>query len=131
MRSSPRPAEKDSKRAFYTRGSDLLERIKEFTHPSLLLPWLISLKAALPSLPEVIGDEHLVRKIRLGRRMTVQDFSLQNLPAFEKGEWLKICSLERELVAVLKSEMRGADIRRASPEAVAFRPLRVFQPQRG
>jgi len=107
------------------------ERIKEFSNPSLLSPWLISLKAALPSLPEVVGDEHLVRKVRLGRKMTVQDLSLQNLPAFEKGECLKICSLGEELVAVLKSEMRGADIGRANPEAVAFRPLRVFQPQRG
>lgn len=106
------------------------ERIKEFSNPSLLSPWLISLKAALPSLPEVVGDEHLVRKVRLGRKMTVQDLSLQNLPAFEKGEYLKICSLEEELVAVLRSEMRGADIRRANPEAVAFRPLRIFQPQR-
>ncbi len=107
------------------------ERIKEFSNPSLLSPWLISLKAALPSLPEVVGDERLVRKVRLGRKMMVQDLSQQNLPAFEKGEWLKICSLEEELVAVLKSEMRGADIRRANPEAVAFRPLRIFQPQRG
>ncbi len=107
------------------------ERIKELSSPDLLFPWLISLKAALPNLPEVVGDEHLVRKVRLGRKMTVQDFFVHNLPAFEKGEWLKICSLEEELVAVLKSEMRGTDILRANPEAVAFRPLRVFQPQRG
>ncbi len=107
------------------------ERIKEFSNRGLLSPWLISLKAALPSLPEVVGDERLVRKVRLGRKMMVQDLSQQNLPAFEKGEWLKICSLEEELVAILKSEMRGADIRRANPEAVAFRPLRIFQPQRG
>jgi tRNA pseudouridine55 synthase len=107
------------------------ERIKEFSNPSLLSPWLISLKAALHSLPEVVGDEHLVRKVRLGRKMMVRDLSSQDLPAFEKGECLKICFPEEELVAVLKSEIRGADIRRANPEAVAFRPLRVFQPQRG
>jgi len=107
------------------------ERIRELTDPGLLSPWLISLKAALPSLPEVVGDEHFVRKVRLGRKMMVQDLSLQNLPTFEKGEYLKICSLEEELVAVLRSEMRGADIRRANPETVAFRPLRIFQPQRG
>ncbi|MGZ3512345.1 MAG: tRNA pseudouridine(55) synthase TruB [Thermodesulfobacteriota bacterium] len=107
------------------------ERIREFSHPSLLSPWLISLKAALPSLPEVVGDEQLLRKVRLGRKMVVQDLSLKNLPAFKKGEYLKICSLEEELVAVLRSEMGGADIRGANPEAVAFRPLRIFQPQRG
>jgi len=107
------------------------EKMKEFSDPNLLSPWLISLKAALPSLPEVLGDEHLVRKVRSGRKMMVQDLSQQNLPPFEKGEWLKICSLEEELVAVLKSEMRGTDMDRANPEAVAFRPLRVFQPHRG
>jgi tRNA pseudouridine55 synthase len=107
------------------------ERIKECTHASRLFPWLISLKAALPALPEVVGDEELVRKVRLGRKMVVQDVSLRNLPAFEKGECLKICSLEEELVAVLRCEMGGADIRGASPEAVAFRSLRIFQPGRG
>ncbi len=107
------------------------EKMKEFSDPHLLSPWLISLKAALPDLPEVPGDEHLVKKARQGKKMMVQDLSRQNLPPFEKGEWLKICSLEEELVAVLKSEIRGADILRANPEAVAFRPLRVFQPQRG
>ncbi len=107
------------------------EKIKESSDPDLLFPWLISLKAALSSLPEMVGDEHLLRKIRLGMKMTVQDLSLENLPAFEKGEWLKMCSLEEELVAVLKSEMRGVDVYRANPGAVAFRPVRVFQPQRG
>jgi len=104
------------------------EGLKELSKPNLLYPWLISLGRALPSLPEVVGDEHLVRKVRLGREMMVQDLSLQNLPAFEKGEWLKMSSLEGGLVAILKSEMRGADIPWANPEAVAFRPLRVFQP---
>jgi len=89
------------------------------------------LKEALPGLPEVVGDEQLVRKVRLGKKMMVQDLSLRNLPPFEKGDCLKICSLGEELVAVLKSEMRGVDIQRANPEAVAFRPLRIFQPQRG
>jgi len=116
----------------FTLGQALSwEQIKEFSHPGLLSPWLISLKAALPSLPEVVGDEHFLRKVRSGRKMMVQDLSLQSLPAFGKGECLKICSLEEELVAVLKSEMKGADIRKANPEAVAFRPLRIFQPQRG
>jgi hypothetical protein len=78
----------------------------------------------------MVGDEHLVRKARSGREMMVQDLSPQNLPAFEKGEWLKMSSLEEGLVAILISEMRGVDIPWADPEAVAFRPLRVFQPQR-
>ncbi len=107
------------------------ERLKEFAHSDLLSPWLISLKAALPGLPEMVGNEELVRKVRLGRKMVVQDLSLKDLPAFVKGECFKMCSLEEELVAVLKSEMGGTEIRIANPEAVAFRPLRIFQPQRG
>jgi len=105
------------------------ERIKDFTVPDALYPWLISLKAALPSLPEVIGDEQLVRKVRLGREMMVQDLSAKDLPAFKKGEWLKMSSPEEGLVAILKSEVRGADIPWTDPEVVALRPLRVFQPQ--
>jgi hypothetical protein len=80
-------------------------------------------------LPEVIGDERLVKKVRFGKEMMVQDLSPQALPAFEKGEWLKMSSPEEGLVAVLKSEVKGADIPRANPEWVALRPLRVFRPQ--
>jgi tRNA pseudouridine55 synthase len=94
-----------------------------------LHPWLISLRAALPGLPEVIGDKPLVRKVRFGREMIVQDLSRQKLPAFEKGEWLKMSSPEEGLVAILESEMNRADIPWASPEVVALRPLRVFQSQ--
>jgi tRNA pseudouridine55 synthase len=105
---------------------------ERLTNPSMLdalHPWLISLRAALPNLPEVIGDERLVKKVRFGKEMMVQDLSSQALPAFEKGEWLKMSSPEEGLVAVLKSEVKGADIPRANPEWVALRPLRVFRPQ--
>jgi tRNA pseudouridine55 synthase len=105
------------------------ERIQDLSLPDALCPWLISLKAALPSLPEVIGDEQLVRKVRFGREMMVQDLSATNLPAFKKGEWLKMSSPEEGLVAILKSEVRGADLPWTDPEVVALRPLRVFQPQ--
>jgi tRNA pseudouridine55 synthase len=105
------------------------KRIKDLTVPDALYPWLISLKAALPSLPEVIGDEQLVRKVRFGREMMVQDLSAKDLPAFKKGEWVKMSSPEEGLVAILKSEVRGADIPWTDPEVVALRPLRVFQPQ--
>jgi tRNA pseudouridine55 synthase len=105
------------------------ERMKELTVPDALSPWLISLNAALPSLPEVIGDEPLVRKIRFGKEMMVQDLSSRDLPAFKKGEWLKMSSPGGGLVAILKSEVRGADLPWTDPEVVALRPLRVFQPQ--
>ena len=105
------------------------ERLTNLSMPDALHPWLISLRAALPNLPEVIGDDRLVKKVRFGKEMMVQDLSPQVLPAFEKGEWLKMSSPEEGLVAVLKSEVKGADIPRANPEWVALRPLRVFRPQ--
>ena len=105
----------------------LWERLKNLSKAENLSPWLVSLKEALPSLPEVIGDERLVKKIRLGKEMAVGDLSPQLLPVFEKGEWLKITSPDEGLVAILRSEVRGADIPWANPEVVAFRPLRVFQ----
>jgi tRNA pseudouridine55 synthase len=105
------------------------ERMRDLPAPDALSPWLISLTAALPGLPEVIGDEQLVRKVRFGREMVVQDLSSKDLPAFKKGDWLKMSSPEEGLVAILKSEMRGADLPWADPGVVALRPLRVFQPQ--
>jgi tRNA pseudouridine55 synthase len=105
------------------------ERLKNLSMPDALYPWLISLSEALPSLPEVIGDERLVKKVRFGKEMMVQDLTPQALPAFEKGEWLKMSSPQEGLVAILKSEVKGTDIPRANPEWVALRPLRVFRPQ--
>jgi hypothetical protein len=78
----------------------------------------------------MIGDEQLVKKVRFGKEMIVQDLSPQTLPAFEKGQWLKMSSPQEGLVAILKSEVKGADIPWADPEVVALRPLRVFQPQK-
>jgi tRNA pseudouridine55 synthase len=102
------------------------ERLKEFSRAEDLSPWLISLKEAVSSLPEVTGDERLIKKIRLGKGMAVRDLWSQTLPDFEKGQWVKMCSPIEGLVAILKSEVKGADIERAGQEVVALRPLRVF-----
>ena len=104
------------------------ERLTNLSMPESLHPWLISLRAALPNLPEVIGNERLVKKARFGKEMMVQDLSPQALPAFEKGDWLRLSSPDDGLVAILKSEVNGADIPRANPGWVALRPLRVFRP---
>ncbi len=105
------------------------ESIKNLATSDGLFPWLISLNAALPGLPEVIGDEPMVRKARFGREMIVQDLSAKDLPAFKKGEWLKMSSPRGGLVAIVRSELRGADLSWTDPRAVALRPLRVFYPQ--
>ncbi len=104
------------------------ERLKDLSQPDHLYPWLISLEEALPGFPELIGDEQLIRKVRCGKEMMVRDLSPQTLPGFEKGEWLKMSSPEEGLVAILKSELKRADISWAHPEEVALRPLRLFFP---
>ena len=104
--------------------------LKDLSKTENLFPWVISLKEALPNLPEVIGDERLLRRVRFGKEMVVRDLCAQTLPAFEKGAWLKITSPEEGLVAILRSEIRGTDISLATPETVVLRPLRVFQPKK-
>jgi tRNA pseudouridine55 synthase len=101
-------------------------RLKDSSRVEDLQTWLISLKEALPCFPEVVGDERLVKKLRLGREMVVKDLYSYTLPAFEKGQCLKMTSPEEGLVAIMRSEVKGSDIHRADPDSVAFRPLRVF-----
>jgi tRNA pseudouridine55 synthase len=115
---------------FTLEGAILWERLKDLSKAEDLSPWLISLKEALPDLPEVIGDERLVKKIRFGKEMKGRDLFPQALPTFEKGQCLKMISPEEGLVAILRSEVRGSDTQRAHPELITFRPLRVFQQQK-
>jgi tRNA pseudouridine55 synthase len=115
---------------FTLEGAISWERLMNLSDTEELSPWMISLKEALPRLPEVIGDERLVKKIRLGKKMFVRDLSFHTLPAFEKGQWLKMTSPEEGLVAILRSEMKGSDIERTDPELVAFQSLRVFHQQK-
>ena len=91
-----------------------------------LKPWLIPLEEALPSLPEVIGDQALVQKVRLGQETLVRDLSLQRLADFDRGKWVKITAPGEGLVAILRSEVRQSDIPWAQSDSVVFRPLRVF-----
>jgi tRNA pseudouridine55 synthase len=102
--------------------------LKHFSEAEDLQPWFISLGEALSGLPEVVGDERLVKKLRFGKEMVVRDLSSHPLPSFEKGQWLRMTSPEEGLVAVLRSEVKGSDIPRADPELVALRPLRIFHP---
>jgi len=104
------------------------ERLQSLSGAEDLVQPLISLREALPGLPEMVGDERLVKKVRFGKEMMVGDLLRHSLPPFERGEWLKMYSPEQELVAILKSEMKGEELRTANPGAVALRPLRIFHP---
>jgi len=116
-------------------GSFTLERsiswetLKQATGLADLRPWLMTLKEALSRLPEMVVDERLVRKARVGQDMMVRDLSSHRLPAFDKGQWVALTSHEDGLVAVVKSEVGGTDLKGMSPEVVVLRAFRVFHPQ--
>lgn len=104
------------------------KKIKGFTRPDEITPWVISLEDALIGLPKVIGDERMIRNVRLGREMKVQDLHPQKFPAFGKGQWLKMLSPEEKLIAILKSEIEDMEIPLENPQAIVFRPIRIFHP---
>jgi len=105
-----------------------MERLKTLPGDEALHDSLIPLREVLFGLPEVIGDERLIRKVRYGKEMIVRDLDPQTLPPFEEGQWLKMSSPEEGLVAILQSALRGGEIGKADPDRVALRPIRVFQP---
>ena len=104
------------------------ESLRGLNRPEEIGPWLISLDEALSGLPEVVGNEVLTRKVRFGRDVVIGDLPLFPPLSVEKGEWFRMSSPKDGLVAILRSEIKGEDLQRARPETVAFRPLRVFQP---
>ena len=103
------------------------ETLTTCSGPRALEPWLIDMKGALDHLPEVMGDEGLVNKIRFGRQMTVRDLPSQALSIFGEREWIKVTSPQDDLVAILRSEIRGMDVLSLDPDRVALRALRVFR----
>jgi tRNA pseudouridine55 synthase len=87
---------------------------------------VLPLEEAVPGLPELIGDQGMVRKVRLGQEMRVRDLSSKSPPEFDRGKWIKITAPGEGLVAILKSEVKHTDIPWAKEDSVVFRPLRVF-----
>ncbi|MBM4349202.1 MAG: tRNA pseudouridine(55) synthase TruB [Deltaproteobacteria bacterium] len=105
-----------------------MDGLKALTGNEAFHSSLIPMREVLLGLPEVIGDERMVRKVRYGKEMTVRDLDPQTLPPFEEGQWLKMSSPEEGLVAILQSVLRGGEIGKADPDRIALRPLRVFRP---
>jgi tRNA pseudouridine55 synthase len=116
---------------FYIEQAIPMEKLRALSGGEALRPYLIPLREALFSLPEVIGDARLVEKVRQGKEMVAGDLKAQLLPAIKKGEWLKMSSSEEGLVAILKAETEGAKIGTADPGRMVLRPIRVFQNGKG
>ncbi len=104
-----------------------MERVKELSKEEAQRLYLIPFQEVLSSLPEVVGDGQLIRKVCHGMGMRVRDVDLQTLPSFKKGQWLRISLPEKGLVAILRSELRRDEIAQADPKQIAFRPVRVFR----
>jgi tRNA pseudouridine55 synthase len=104
------------------------EKVKTL-EPEALQPWLLPLEEALPGLPEMVGDNTLVRKIRLGQGMQVRDLFPPFPPEFDRANWIKITAPGEGLVAILRSEIKYTDIPWTKKDSVVFRPLRVFHPK--
>jgi len=85
MWGSPPPIEEDSERTFRALASGLLGKIKGSLQARPASPLVDFFERALPSLPEMVGDDQLVRKVRFGKEMMVQDLSPQTLPTSKKG----------------------------------------------
>jgi len=116
IRSGPFTVEKDIS----------LLSLREISIKNELYKWLIPLKDVLSGMPELIGSEDLLRKIRNGSGLTIRDILEKPLPEFHKGQNLKICSPEGDLIAILRSDIEKEEIQRLNPQYIALRPLRVF-----
>ena len=116
---------------FFTLPQALsLESLKSFSGLQDLRPRLLLFGDVLRHLPGIVSGEPLLEKVRFGREMVVRDLCTQALPAFGKGQWIRILSPNHELVAILRSEVEGTDIHHLDPDRVALRPVRVFQAPR-
>lgn len=111
---------------FALRQAVSLEKLREMSGRESLLSFLIPLKEALSGLPELVGDEQMVRKVRYGMEMVARDLHAPSLPLFEKDQWLRMSSSENELVAILKSELKRGEVAKADPGRIVLRPIRIF-----
>jgi tRNA U55 pseudouridine synthase TruB len=113
---------------FHLRRAIPWSELKKISGDEGLAPWLISLREALSGWPEMVGNDFHLKKVRFGQEMRVRDFLYEELRPFEKGQCLKMTSPEEELVAILKSEIRGSEVYQTDPDQVAFQTVRVFHP---
>jgi tRNA U55 pseudouridine synthase TruB len=104
------------------------EKLKTLHDVQDVQPWLIPVENLLQHLPEVTGDERILGKVRCGREVVGRDVASQRLPAFRKGENVRILSPDGKLVAICRSEVEGKDVGVLDPDGAVLKPLRVFLP---
>lgn len=105
-----------------------MDRLRTLRGEKEILPFLIPLREALGDLPEMIGDERLIQKVRHGKGMLVRDVDAHFLSSLKKGQWLKISSPKEGLIAILRPLISVGEFDKADLDRVAFHPVRVFHP---
>jgi tRNA pseudouridine55 synthase len=70
---------------------------------------MISMREALPDMPEFYADDHLVAKIRHGQKLTINNLTGSNGTEIIRlvNSYLKIVDREQELVAIVKQDPAG------------------------
>jgi hypothetical protein len=70
---------------------------------------MISMRNALPGIPEFFADEYLEKKIRHGQMLTTKDLIGPDgtLTDSQAGDYLKIVGREQDLVAIVQQNTAG------------------------
>jgi tRNA pseudouridine55 synthase len=86
-----------------------LSALEESTFSRSALPHMISMKDALPQMPEFHAADHLVEKIRHGQNLTPKDVAGANDTAIAgyTGNYLKIVDRQQDLIAIVKQNPAG------------------------
>ena len=79
-----------------------LSELEELARSRKLTQCLISMKDALPAMPESYAAEHLVEKIRHGQILTVQDLSDSHGGKDSQDPYVKIVDRKGNLIAIVK-----------------------------
>jgi len=86
-----------------------LSTLEELTNSRKVSSKMISMRDALPDVPEFCADERLVEKIRHGQKLTIKDLTGSNGTgrARQAGDYLKIINREQGLIAILEQNPTG------------------------
>lgn len=86
-----------------------LSALEESVRSRKVLPKMISMRDALPDMPEFCADDHLVEKIRQGQKLTLKDLagSIATARTRQAGDYLKITDREQDLIAIVEQNTAG------------------------
>ena len=92
-----------------------LPELKDLTIKRRLSQELISMKDALPDVPNYYADERLAQKIRHGQKISLKDLCDSNITikATEKDQYLKLIDRDDDLIAIMQHTASYKDLKYA------------------